>query len=81
MLIPAVGRTMLNILITVDTEFWPDRGADQAQLALFGPEGPSAAERSVLGTLRELDPERTTPLDALRLLARLRAQLDEGGGA
>ena len=53
-----------------------------AQLALFGA-GPATApeEREALETLRGLDPERTTPLEALALVARLAARLREGGGS
>jgi DNA mismatch repair protein MutS len=37
----------------------------------------SAAEREVLAALRAADPERTSPIDALLLLQRLRARLGE----
>ena len=53
----------------------PAASADQ--LALFG--GPSALEREVLDTLRAAEPERTTPMEALALLARLRERLEEEG--
>jgi DNA mismatch repair protein MutS len=55
--------------------------AETAQLGLF-PAGEPAladAEREVLEALRAADPERTTPLDALLLLQRLRGRLGEGG--
>ena len=48
------------------------------QLGLFQGAAASASERSVLDALRRVDAQRTTPFDALTLLARLRAQLDEG---
>jgi len=58
----------------------PQGGA--AQLALFGGgPAPSPAERDALEALRGLDPERTTPLEALALLARLAERLRERGGA
>jgi DNA mismatch repair protein MutS len=53
-----------------------EAGEPVGQLGLFGagaPQDPS--EREVLVALRALDPERTTPLEALAALARLRAQL------
>ena len=40
----------------------------------------SPAERAVLASLRELDVDRTTPLDALGELARLRQLLSDGEG-
>jgi len=52
-----------------------DGAADQ--LALFAGSAPSRAESEVLRELRELDPERTTPLQALEALARLRERLRE----
>jgi DNA mismatch repair protein MutS len=52
----------------------PGAVPDAGQLALF--EAPGArAEREVLEELGGVDPERTTPLQALALLARLRARL------
>jgi len=53
-------------------------GDPQSQLALFAPGAPprDPGEEQVLAELRGLDPERTTPLEALALLARLRARLD-----
>ena len=53
-------------------------GGDDDQLGLFSAAGPSAAERDALAALRALDVERTTPLEALELLARLRSELSEG---
>jgi DNA mismatch repair protein MutS len=41
---------------------------------------PSAAEREALEALRAADPERTSPIDALLLLQRLRERLREEGG-
>jgi DNA mismatch repair protein MutS len=52
---------------------------DAGQLGLF--EAPAArAEREALEALRAVDPERTTPLDALALVASLRARLRGEGG-
>ncbi len=54
-----------------------EAGEAVGQLVLFGagapPQDPREAE--ALAALRALDPERTTPLEALAALARLRAQL------
>jgi len=48
------------------------------QLGLFGAgAGPGPAEQEVLAALRELDPERTTPMDALLALKRLHERLHE----
>jgi DNA mismatch repair protein MutS len=52
---------------------------DTSQLGLFEGEGATSQEREVLEALRAVDADRTTPFDALALLARLRAQLEEGG--
>jgi len=50
--------------------------ASTDQLALFAPpDGTSPAERDVLATLRALDPDRVTGLEALQLLARLKGKL------
>jgi DNA mismatch repair protein MutS len=53
----------------------PGAGA-QAQLGLFA--APRPGEVRALEKLRDVDPERITPIDALALLARLRAELEEG---
>jgi DNA mismatch repair protein MutS len=54
----------------------PDGAAAQAQLGLFGGGTPrEAAEEEVLEALRGIDPERTTPLEALGLLADWTARL------
>jgi DNA mismatch repair protein MutS len=52
-------------------------GDPGGQLGLFaaGPPPRDPREQEVLATLRELDPERTTPLEALAVLARLKQQL------
>ncbi len=52
-------------------------GDPERQLGLFGAAAPSPdpCEQEVLAALRALEPERTTPLEALAALARLRAQL------
>jgi len=56
--------------------------SDEAQLALFAANAPqSPLETEVLDELRALDPDRTTPMDALALLARLVGQLRGGGAA
>jgi DNA mismatch repair protein MutS len=49
-------------------------GRDQLELFAARP-GESRAESEVLGTLRGLEVERLTPLDALSLLARLKQKL------
>jgi DNA mismatch repair protein MutS len=53
---------------------------DAGQLGLFGGDGaPTPAEEETLDALRTLDLDRTTPLEALDVLARLAARLrDEG---
>ncbi|HEY5657647.1 MAG TPA: DNA mismatch repair protein MutS [Myxococcota bacterium] len=48
---------------------------EQAQLGLFAPPPLAAAEREALEALRRIDPERTTPLEALELLVALRERL------
>jgi DNA mismatch repair protein MutS len=50
-----------------------------AQLALFQP-ARAPVEDEVLTALRELDPQRTTPLEALTLLSELRDRLTRGDG-
>jgi len=58
--------------ITAKTRTRPDN----PQLDLFaGGAGPSTGEREVLDTIAGTDVERITPLDALGLLARLKARL------
>jgi DNA mismatch repair protein MutS len=54
--------------------------APQAQLPLFSSASPAPEESEVLERLRGLDPERTTPLEALELLAQLVARLAGGSG-
>ncbi len=57
-------------------------GDGQLTLALGGESaGPSAEEREALEALRALDPNTTTPMDALLLLERLHARLGEKGDA
>ena len=51
----------------------PKTAADQ--LDLFVAKGPSPASEEVLATLRELDPDRLTGIEALQLIARLKAKL------
>jgi DNA mismatch repair protein MutS len=58
-----------------DPESTPARGEDE-QLALFAASQPrSPAEAEVLDALRALDPDGTTPMEALALLARLVGRL------
>jgi DNA mismatch repair protein MutS len=52
----------------------PAAAAATGQLGLFA-EPRARAESEALAALRALDPERTTPLEALALVARLRASL------
>ncbi len=47
-----------------------------SQLDLFAAAAPSGPEREVLDTIRALDIERITPLDALGLLARLKSRME-----
>lgn len=55
----------------------PAKRRSTPQLSLFGTAAPAnAAEKEVLDTLRGVEVERMTPLDALSLLARLRKWLD-----
>jgi len=56
----------------------PARAASD-QLALVFQESADPAERAVLETIRALEPETMTPIDALSLLDRLRRQLEGGG--
>ncbi len=56
-----------------------DPAAGDGQLALFTSDAPSAAEEAVLRELRVLDPDATTPLQALERLAAWRARLQEEG--
>ena len=57
------------------------RGAPvQDPLPLFGAPAPESAGRRALDELRRVDPDRTTPLEALAILARLRAALDDEEG-
>jgi DNA mismatch repair protein MutS len=49
------------------------KGGDQ--LGLFASGGPCAEELAAIEALRRVDPDRTTPLEALELLARLAASL------
>ncbi|HXV37602.1 MAG TPA: DNA mismatch repair protein MutS, partial [Myxococcota bacterium] len=55
-------------------------GAQPAQPSLFHApsEALEARERATLRELEQLDPERTTPLEALQLLSRLLSQLRDG---
>ncbi|NRA32871.1 MAG: DNA mismatch repair protein MutS [Polyangiaceae bacterium] len=53
----------------------PAMGPATQQLDLFAESPPSAAEREALDTLKALDVERLTPLEALQLLDQLRGTL------
>jgi DNA mismatch repair protein MutS len=55
--------------------------AEGGQLGLFGGAGPTRAEQAALEALRSLDVDRTTPLDALELVAGLAATLRAEGDA
>jgi DNA mismatch repair protein MutS len=50
-------------------------GAAPDQLGLFAAPAPSPEEAEALEALRRVDPDRTTPLEALELLARLAGRL------
>jgi DNA mismatch repair protein MutS len=55
-----------------------ERAGDTSdQLSLFAGTARDPRADAILGELRQLDPERVTPLDALGLLARWQAQLIE----
>jgi DNA mismatch repair protein MutS len=53
------------------------RRKSDGQLDLFAAPAQGAAAELALETLRQVDIERTTPLDALALLAKLAASLRE----
>jgi DNA mismatch repair protein MutS len=53
--------------------------ADCDQLGLFAPPTLGEAERGVLEAVRGVDPDRTTPLEALELLTELVGRLREEG--
>jgi DNA mismatch repair protein MutS len=56
------------------------RPVDAGQLGLFGGDAaPTPAEKATLDALKSLDLDRTTPLEALDVLARLAAKLAEEG--
>jgi DNA mismatch repair protein MutS len=56
-------------------------GADAGQLDLFTPPRAVTSEQTVCQTLRHTDPNRLTPLEALALVAKLKARLADGDGA
>ena len=57
----------------------PAAGASDGQLGLFGGAAPRDPEEdAVLTALRALDPDETTPREALSLLASLRERLGQG---
>ena len=58
----------------------PKSDPPDAQLALFIPPTRPPEEEEVLEILRSLDPDRTTPLDALQTLAQLVSRLRGGAG-
>jgi DNA mismatch repair protein MutS len=51
------------------------RAAAPGQLELFSRSAPSPQQREILETLREVDVDRLTPLQALELLAQLKKRL------
>jgi DNA mismatch repair protein MutS len=53
------------------------RARKTPQLELFAGSAPSGNEREVLDTLRGVDVERLTPLDALSLVARMKGRLSK----
>ncbi len=53
------------------------RGEPEDQLGLFAAPAPDPAEAEVLAALRAVEPEQTTPLEALTLLSALRGKLGE----
>ncbi len=55
--------------------------APDDQLPLFSGRSPAPGEAEALEALRAIDPDRTTPLDALELLTRLSKRLSDTGGA
>ena len=61
-----------------------EAAAGEAQLVLglddSARRGPTPEEREVLDALREVEPSRTTPIDALVLLERLVEKLGRPGG-
>ena len=57
----------------------PQMEAPESQLGLFQA-ARDPDEGAVLAILRESDPQRTTPLEALALLAELRERLTRGDG-
>ncbi|MGI9592343.1 MAG: DNA mismatch repair protein MutS, partial [Myxococcota bacterium] len=63
------------------SEASPAQDEELDQLGLFGGTGaePDPEERRALDALRALDPERTTPFEALQLLTELRARLGGRG--
>jgi DNA mismatch repair protein MutS len=63
-----------------DRERESDAQPPDPQLGLFAAAPRSERDREVLEALRGLDPERTTPLQALELLTRLNASLTGGEG-
>jgi DNA mismatch repair protein MutS len=49
------------------------------QLGLFGSQGLDPSSRRVLDTLRAVELDRVTPLEALTLLAKLKSELEPSG--
>jgi DNA mismatch repair protein MutS len=54
--------------------------APDDQLPLFSGRSPAPRETEALDALRGIDPDRTTPLEALELLTRLSNRLSDSGG-
>ncbi len=67
-----VGSDGRPRLAVVDTS---SNGHSGDQLGLFSSAGPTAAEKAVLDTLLEMDPDQMTPIEALQQLAALRQRL------
>jgi DNA mismatch repair protein MutS len=63
-----------------DRERVPAAQPPDPQLGLFAAAPRSERDAEVLDALRGIDPDRTTPLEALELLARLNASLTGGEG-
>jgi DNA mismatch repair ATPase MutS len=69
-----------EVLAELESERSAGERARAAQLTLFEPQRASPAEQEALAALRGVDPDATTPREALALLARLAERL-RGGGA
>jgi DNA mismatch repair protein MutS len=70
-----------EVLAELESERNAGERARAAQLTLFEPQRADAAEREALAALRAVDPDATTPREALALLAELSQRLRGGGAA